>query len=132
MVSNKPLVILDGAHNEEGAHALKKYAEDFLPSPLVLVFAVMRDKKIATIADILFPLAEKIILTSFPYIRAAKPEDIRAEVQSFKNRMILEPDVKKALALALKSAGFRGCVLVAGSLFLVGEIKKFQIQKVLF
>jgi len=131
MLSNNPLVILDGAHNEEGARALKKYAEDFLPSPLVLVFAVMRDKKIAKIADILFPLAEKIILTCFPYFRAAKPEDIRDAVQSFKNRMILEPDVKKALDLALKSAGSRGCVLVAGSLFLVGEIKKFQIQKIL-
>ena len=132
VLSNKPLVILDGAHNEEGARALKKYAEDFLPSPLVLVFAVMRDKKIAKIADTLFPLADKIILTSFPYFKAAKPEDIRNEVQSFKNRIILEPDVKKALDLALKSAGSSGCVLVAGSLFLVGEIKKFQIQKVLF
>jgi dihydrofolate synthase/folylpolyglutamate synthase len=91
----------------------------------------MRDKKIAKIADILFPLAEKIILTCFPYFRAAKPEDIRDAVQSFKNRMILEPDVKKAFDSALKSAGSRGCVLVAGSLFLVGEIKKFQIKKVL-
>ena len=131
MLSSNPLVILDGAHNEEGARALKKYAEDFLPSPLVLIFAVMRDKKIAELADILFPLAEKIILTRFPYFRAAKPEDIRSAVRRYKDQVILEPDPKKALSLALRSAGSRGCVLVAGSLFLVGEVKKYQIRKIL-
>lgn len=123
-ISNNPLVILDGAHNEEGAQALKKYVEDFLPIPLVLVFAVMRDKKVAKIADILFPLAERIILTRFPYHRAAKPEDIGAEVQSFKDRITLEPDVKKAMDMARRYIGTKGCVLAAGSLFLVGEIKK--------
>lgn len=130
VVSSNPLVILDGAHNEEGAQALRKYIQEFISSPLILLFAIMRDKEIAKIADILFPLAEKIILTRFPYFRAALPEDIRTEAQSFQDRIVLEPDTNKALNTALSSAGSKGCVLATGSLFLVGEIKKrFSYKK---
>lgn len=124
VVSRNPLVILDGAHNEEGVRALKKYFEDFPSSPLILVFAIMRDKEIAKIADILFPLAKKIILTRFPYFRAALPEEIKKQAQSFQDRIVLEPDVNKAIDKALRSAGSQSCVLAAGSLYLVGEFKK--------
>ncbi|NQT79730.1 MAG: bifunctional folylpolyglutamate synthase/dihydrofolate synthase [Candidatus Aminicenantes bacterium] len=124
LVSRNPLIILDGAHNIEGAKALKKYINDFLPSKLILVFAIKRDKEITKIAEILFPLAEKIIITRFPYFKAASPEDIKAKAQGFQDRLLLEPDVNQAMNLALRCAGSDGCVLAAGSLFLVGEIKK--------
>jgi dihydrofolate synthase/folylpolyglutamate synthase len=124
VVSRNPLVILDGAHNEEGAQALKKYFEDFPSSPLILVFAIMRDKEIVKIADILFPLAKKIILTRFPYFRAALPEDIKKQAHSFQDRIVLEPDINQAIDKALRSAGSQGCLLAAGSLYLVGEFKK--------
>jgi dihydrofolate synthase/folylpolyglutamate synthase len=123
-ISRQPLIILDGAHNVEGALVLKKYIKDFLSPPLVLVFAVMRDKEIGKIADILFPLAEKVILTQFPFVKAASPEDIEVQASSFQGRIIIEPDPLKSLKLAVRRAGSEGCVMVAGSLFLVGEIKK--------
>jgi len=129
IVSRNPLVILDGAHNEEGAQALKKYFEDFPSSPLVLVFAIMRDKEIVKIADILFPLAKKIILTRFPYFRAALPEDIKKQAQGFQDRIVLEPDANRAIDRAIRSAGSQGCVLAAGSLYLVGEFKKRGIKR---
>ena len=124
VVSREPLVILDGAHNVEGALALKKYIEDSLPSPLIFLFAVMRDKEIEKIADILFPQAEKVILTRFPYFKAASPDDIETKTPGYQDRIIKEPDPRKALKLAVRRAGPDGCVVAAGSLFFVGEIKK--------
>jgi dihydrofolate synthase/folylpolyglutamate synthase len=124
IVSREPLVILDGAHNVEGALALKKYIEDSLPSPLIFVFAVMRDKEIEEIADILFPLAENVILTQFPYFKAATPDDIETKTSGHQEKIIKQPDPGKALKQAVGKAGADGCVVVAGSLFLVGEIKK--------
>ena len=124
VVSRRPLTLLDGAHNVEGAQALRKYIQDFCPSPLVLVFAIMRDKEIDKIANILFPLAEQVILTKFPYFRASSPEEIEQKSLPFKDRIRLEPDVRKAFNMAQRCAGDEGCVLVTGSLFLVGEIKK--------
>jgi dihydrofolate synthase/folylpolyglutamate synthase len=124
IVSEKPLMILDGAHNEEGAMALKNYIVDFIDAPVILVFAVMRDKKIERIADILFPLAEKVILTRFPYFKAADPEDIQKQVPRFKDRIHVEPDVRKAALMAEKISDPQGVVVMAGSLFLIGEVKK--------
>lgn len=125
VVSHNPLIILDGAHNEEGAKALRNYMRAFISSPLILVFAMMRDKKIEKIAGILFPLAKKVILTRFPYYRAASPEELKARTLRFGDRILVEPDPKKAFNLALQNATPQDSILVTGSLFIVGEIKKF-------
>ncbi len=124
VVSDRPLVLVDGAHNEEGAKALKAYVQEFISLPCVLVFAVMRDKDIAKLSEILFPLADKVICTRFPYFKAALPEDIQKQVSRFEGRIVVEPDVEKAVNTALQAAKSDGTVLVAGSLFLVGEIKR--------
>ncbi len=124
VISCRPLVVLDGAHNVEGAQALRKYARDFLPSPLILVFAIMRDKEVEKVARLLFPLAERVILTRFPYFRSSSPEEIMERAPAFRDRFVLESDPHRAFSLAQRLAGPDGCVLVAGSLFLVGEIKK--------
>ncbi len=124
-ISSQPYIIVDGAHNEEGARALETYVRDFLPSPMILIFATMRDKNIEQIAGILFPLSRKIIITRFPYFRAAYPEDIRARTKKFEDRLLLEPNPKKAIDLALQIANPKDAILVTGSLYLVGEIKKF-------
>ncbi len=124
VICRRPFIILDGAHNCEGVQALKKYIKDFLPTPLILVFAVMRDKEIARMADILFPLAEKIILARFSSSRAASPEEIMSKAPKFKERIVVVPKLEEALGLGLRSAGSDGCLLAAGSLYLIGEIKK--------
>ena len=123
-VSDKPLVLLDGAHNEEGAEALRDYIREFISPPLFFVFAAMRDKNIRKMADLLFPLADKVILTRFPYFRSAHPEELREKVLKHKERIICESDVEQAFRHAVDMAGSEGTVLVAGSIFLIGEIKK--------
>ena len=63
IISYDPLILLDGAHNEAGARALRAYLGTFVQTERILVFAAMRDKKIERMADILFPLAGNVILT---------------------------------------------------------------------
>jgi len=124
VISKRPFVLVDGAHNEEGARALSAYVKEFVPKPLILIFAVMKDKKMGNLASILFPLAARVILTRFPYHKAAEPEDILEKAKDFQDRILLEPDVKRAVKIALEEASTEGAVCVAGSLFLVGELKK--------
>ncbi|MEE9500494.1 MAG: folylpolyglutamate synthase/dihydrofolate synthase family protein [Candidatus Aminicenantaceae bacterium] len=124
IVSERPLVLVDGAHNVEGAKALRKYVQEFISLPCVLVFAVMRDKNIQKLSEILFPLAHTVICTRFPYFKAASPEDIQRQASRFHGRIVFQPDVPEAAQAALQAASPDGVVLVAGSLFLVGEIKK--------
>lgn len=123
--SRRPLVILDGAHNEEGIKAVRDYVRHFLPTPLILVFAMMKDKKIERIADILFPLAKTVILTQFPFHKSASPEEIKTRAGQHKNQTLLEPNPKRAFQLALQQSTPQDAILITGSLFIVGEIKKY-------
>jgi dihydrofolate synthase/folylpolyglutamate synthase len=120
----RPRVILDGAHNEAGARVVAAYARDFLPQPLTLVFAIMKDKNIRQVSSLLFPLAETIILTSVPLPRAASPEMIFSLALVRKRKTFLEPDPKRAVQKAIEMSPPRGSVLITGSLFLVGEVKR--------
>jgi len=127
-VSSNPGILLDGAHNESGAAALRKYIEDFCSKPPVIIFAMMKDKAIKRFSRILFPLAKKVVLTSIPYERAASPEEILRLARPFERKIILEPSLQKAVARALAEAGRGGTVLITGSLFLVGEAKKIGLR----
>ncbi|NIM90284.1 MAG: hypothetical protein GTO17_04970 [Candidatus Aminicenantes bacterium] len=124
ILSRSPLVILDGAHNEEGTKALRDYIQEFVFPPFTLVVAFMRDKKITRMASLLFPLADRIILTRFPYFRAAEPEEISAQAPRFKEKVVLEPETEKAVKMAISETPPQGSVVIAGSLYLAGEVKK--------
>lgn len=119
-----PRLYLDGAHNEAGAAVLRSFIRNDLRTRPVLVFTMMKDKAIGRAARLLFPEAKKVILTSIPYARAAKPEEILDLAKPFRRKILLEPSLERALALARREAGPNGVVLVAGSLFLVGAVKK--------
>jgi dihydrofolate synthase/folylpolyglutamate synthase len=125
VVSHTPLIIMDGCHNEEGARAVSDYLKKFVNQPLILVFAVMKDKEVEKIARYLFPLASRIVLTRPPVERAALPEEVARKLPEFGGKYFLEEDVFQALRLALALSEGQVPILIAGSLYLVGEAKKF-------
>lgn len=128
-VGSKPPVILDGAHNPEGAASLAAYVRDVIRKPVILIFDSMKDKDIGAIASSLFPLARTVVLTRVPMARAAEPEDVLRLWKGRRDNILVEPDIGKALELAEGLAGARTPVLAAGSLFLVGEIKKRKARR---
>jgi dihydrofolate synthase/folylpolyglutamate synthase len=120
-VPGAPPLILDGAHNPAAARALAEHAAPL--GPLVLLFGAMADKHVAEMARILFPLAGRgLVLTRPPLPRAARPEDIAALAGDLASGAVLEPDPGRALARARRLAGRETPVLVAGSLYLVGDV----------
>jgi dihydrofolate synthase/folylpolyglutamate synthase len=126
-VSRRPPVILDGAHNEEGAGSLADHIRDVIRKPVILVFAVMKDKNIRVMARRLFPMAQTVILTQVPYKRSALTAEILGSAREFEGCIRQEPDVAKAVRLALDESAGRVPVVIAGSLFLVGEVKKLRL-----
>jgi dihydrofolate synthase/folylpolyglutamate synthase len=120
-----PLVLLDGAHNPAAARVLAEFIEDELEGRrLRLVYASMRDKAIAEIAEILFPLAEEVYLTQPHLARAATPEEILAAIRLRPTRLVIEPEPSRAVAQACQASSSEDVVLIIGSLYLVGAIKK--------
>jgi dihydrofolate synthase/folylpolyglutamate synthase len=116
-VSEQPEIILDGAHNPAGARALAAYIERFYAGRRIrLIYGAMRDKAVAEISGILFPLADEVTLTAPRQARAMAPEMLR-EIAEHPN-MRIAPDIETALG----SAG-EGVTFVTGSLFLVAEAR---------
>jgi len=126
-VRRRPLVLLDGAHNVEGASALAAHIRDVVRRPVVLVFAAMQDKDLRSMTRILFPLCKTVVLTRVPYKRSAGPEELAAAAPRFNGRVLLEPDARKAVRLALAESRGRTPVVIAGSLFLIGEVKRLRL-----
>jgi len=126
-LSLKPLVLLDGGHNPGAAREVAAFIRDELPGRRVrLVYASMRDKAIREICAELFPLAAEVYLTHPETARAATPEEILAAVASRPARLHVEPEPTRALEAARAASTAEDVVLVVGSLFLVGAIKKAQ------
>ena len=117
-----PEVVLDVAHNPAGAWALRSALSTFYEDrPLTFIFGAMRDKAIGEIADILFPLADRVIATHAQNPRAASADEI-VEKGSHAQTEILQADsVQAALERARMLAGSRGVIVITGSIYIVGE-----------
>jgi dihydrofolate synthase/folylpolyglutamate synthase len=122
-IDGDPPLLLDGAHNPAGARALAAQLRT-LP-PFVLLFGVMADKDVEAVAARLFPLAAAVVLTRPRVSRAASPTAIARRAGALGRGAEREADPRAALALARRRAKALGPgtpVVVAGSLYLVGEV----------
>jgi dihydrofolate synthase / folylpolyglutamate synthase len=125
IIRQRPLILLDGAHNPAAAREVAEFVRRHLDArKLRLVYASMRDKDISEISGILFPLAQTVFLTSVGTERAAMPEAILASAAFSPSQTVIQPDPVRALEQAVDSSSTEDVILVAGSLFLVGAIKK--------
>ncbi len=119
---DRPEIILDVAHNPAGAWALRStLSSAYENRRLILVFGAMRDKAIAEIAEILFPLAERVVATQADNPRSATPAQIREAAARTGAEIEEAPDVAEALAKASVFAGSDGVLVVTGSIYIVGE-----------
>lgn len=114
--------LLDGAHNPEGAQALRDYLVRYEKGDIHLVLGALQDKDVGEIGRLLFPQALSIHLTPVANSRTADPAMIAARHPRFRRRMQLHPDAGAALRAAWKTCSPTGLVVVTGSLYLVGEL----------
>jgi dihydrofolate synthase/folylpolyglutamate synthase len=119
----RPPFLLDGAHNPAGAKALARHLR-VTRTPHILVFGVMRDKHVEEMAAELFPRARLILATRVRMARAATSKQIAQLGLALGKEVIEEPSISAALARAARSARPRETVVVAGSLYLVGAVRK--------
>ncbi len=121
-VTEHPEIILDGAHNPGGARALRRYIERFYARRRIwIVYGVMRDKAVGDMTALLFPLADRVIVTAPANSRAMEPEQIPAPGATITH------NVEAAIAL-LREADKNDVIFITGSLFVVGEARALLVQ----
>ena len=122
-IAGRPNLLLDGAHNPAGARALGQYLKD-TNTNYVLVFGAMRDKHVREMAAEIFPGARVVIATRMRLTRAATTGFLAEIGRDLKKNLIEEPSITRALGLAASLARSGETVVVAGSLYLVGAVRK--------
>ena len=129
-LQDRPAVYLDGAHNPAGARELAAFwQEHFEGRRIHLVYGALRDKAVDEVAGILFPRAATVILTEPPTTRAISAQLIAEMTDhlALKVEVIAEPE--EALERALALAAPYDVVFVAGSLYLVGAVRRHWFMR---
>jgi dihydrofolate synthase / folylpolyglutamate synthase len=117
-----PEIVLDVAHNPAGAWALRAaLSACYGERPFTIIFGAMRDKAIAEMAEILFPLSEHVVATEAQNPRSASPEQIRAAAHRTGTEILEAESVSLALQAARQLVGRTGLIVVTGSIYVVGE-----------
>jgi dihydrofolate synthase/folylpolyglutamate synthase len=118
--------LFDGAHNIGGAKALAAFLTEYEKRPLTLIFGAMREKDATEILSILAPIAERIILTEPSNARSLSYVELLDQLPHgiTRERTFATDAVSDAIEIAETVAPDGGVILVTGSLYLVGEVKK--------
>jgi dihydrofolate synthase/folylpolyglutamate synthase len=117
-----PEYVFDVAHNPAGAWALRSTLSACYPErPLIFIFGAMRDKAIGEMAEILFPLAGRVIATRADNPRSAAPDEIREAASRTSTQIEDAADVATALRLARTPTRPDAVVVITGSIYIVGE-----------
>lgn len=123
-------VLLDVAHNPAGAWALRAAVSALQgESPRVLVFGCMKDKAIDEMAQILFPLFDRVIVAPLPSPRSATVDDLLRAAAKTGVPAAGAADGQEALRLAWSAVPAPGLVVVAGSVYLVGEVRPALVER---
>ncbi len=125
-VQDKPLVIIDGAHNLKAARVLGKYLASTLKNrKLTLVLGILDDKPYEKMLESLVPCADNIIITKAKIDRSLEPSILKKAVQKITNNPVtIIKDVKKAVTHAIDISKYEDAVCIAGSLYVAGEARE--------
>lgn len=122
IVSRRPHIVLDGAHDEIGARALAKTVEAVFPGRRVLlVLGVHLDKDAEAIAEELCPLADRVIATASSSPRALEASELQKIAFRHSKHTSAYTPVSLAIREAVSGAQPDDVILVTGSLYVVGE-----------
>jgi dihydrofolate synthase/folylpolyglutamate synthase len=125
VVSRRPLLVLDGAHNPAGAEALASaFREAFTWERLFVVLAVSSDKDVAGITRALARLDAKFVVARYASGRAADPEVVAAALREAGADATTAGAVPEAVETARAKARKDDAVLVTGSLYTVADARR--------
>lgn len=130
VLSHNPTFIVDGAHNPHGIRATKESLDKhFKGLKIVFLMGIMEDKDIEDMLHVIIPIAQEII-TVTPDNPRAMPAKQLAELIISKGG-IASPcyRISEAVDKAKSKAGINGVVCAIGSLYMVGDVRAYVLNK---
>jgi dihydrofolate synthase/folylpolyglutamate synthase len=119
VVAERPLTILDGAHNPSGVEAL---AAALPERPFVGVVSILDDKDAAAMLRALLVRCTTLVCTAAPSPRALSPATLASLVEQLGANAEIVPEPRAAVSRAQALAGPEGAVIATGSIYLIAEL----------
>lgn len=123
-VEGKPPLLLDGAHNVHGAQALADAVAALPASRRVLLCGIMRDKDWRHMASVFATFSDAVVVVTPENPRAVAPTMLAEAFEDTGVTTQIGGSATEALRQAILCAGPDGLVVVAGSLYVVGEVRR--------
>ena len=136
IVSENPIIILDGAHNPAAAKVLSEELEKIKGqgsrvrgqgknSKLILIIGILKDKDYKRIISFLAPIVDYIIIAKPKTPRVREPEDLKIESLKYTDKVEIIEDISEAVKKARSLASTDALICITGSFFTVGEARKW-------
>ncbi|MDU7163428.1 MAG: folylpolyglutamate synthase/dihydrofolate synthase family protein [Anaerococcus vaginalis] len=126
IISKSPRVLIDGSHNKESIDALLSSLKLFKYDKLIVGFSILKDKDYDYIIEKISSIADEIVITSVDNPRAFELENLKNIIKEKFSNVKKIKDRKEAYEYTKSKAKANDLVLWCGSLYLVGEILKFE------
>lgn len=124
MISSNPVVILDGAHNEEGIAALAaELAKRYHNRSIKIIFSALGDKRLDKMVAKLDDIADKIIFVTFVHPRATTAGNLYS-LSTSENKQ-KQDDWQRALTEELRAQKENEILVITGSLYFIKQVKEF-------
>jgi dihydrofolate synthase/folylpolyglutamate synthase len=122
VLSTKPIVLIDSAHNRDSALKLRLALDDYFPGQRVtLIFGASEDKDIAGMLVELMPRISNVIVTRANHPRAAEVIDLAKQARTYGISVEEFGTVSSAMEYAIRNSDDEDVILATGSLFVAGE-----------
>jgi dihydrofolate synthase/folylpolyglutamate synthase len=128
LLSLKPKVLLDGAHNVDGAKALAQALPLYARDRLILCLGMLADKEREKVVTMLVPLADEIIITRPDSPRAGDWRALGSLAEQYGRPVKCIENPKEAVIFALKNLGENDMLCVTGSIYMLADARQAIIH----
>lgn len=134
IMQSNPMVVLDGAHNRSKIKTTIENIEKLTFKKLYLIIGISDNKDHISILKQIVPYGDHIFFTRFQNKdrKCAHPKELLKKSKKYlkkSSKTYIDLDAEHALDEALKKAGDKDLIVVAGSFFLAGELRKRWISE---
>ncbi|SFC55473.1 bifunctional folylpolyglutamate synthase/dihydrofolate synthase [Clostridium uliginosum] len=120
-----PLVVIDGAHNIDGIKMLRKNVEKYYKyNKIYLLLGILADKQVKEMVQEITPIAHKVYALTPHSERAEISEELKNEIIKYNTNTIALEDYEEVFQLALNEATKDDLILISGSLYMIGDMRK--------
>jgi dihydrofolate synthase/folylpolyglutamate synthase len=125
VMNKKPLVVIDGAHNIDGIEKLTESIDMYFNyNKIILILGILADKQVEEMIKTIVPKVDRVITVTPHSDRAELSKELKVQVEKYTNNCESIEDYEEAYKKALSYCGEDDLLLVSGSLYMVGDMRR--------